>query len=567
VVNTVKKGWLLERIDKNNKPLVQFRWAELLSLNDVVTLMEIDRLPGYGFTGVTLWSSFMNHGLDSYYYTLPVIYSRFRQFNEVRDKNRIKEGAAFLKEAIRRAHLKGLTLMHGYNICNFVGGQPVSTSLRTDAAYTAIRKVQSDWLNEYGEPDFSKDFWYDFMAEEIDDFFRQFPDIDGLFCFNCESSQFTPSRLYHQKIPRKDIVIRATQTIYDVCRKHGKMMTHDIHSAGANRQQTEDIIAAAGKCPDIILGADCTYSDWHMFLPTTPWLEKMKERNRIYMGFDCAGEYFGKGKVLGLWPNWIIKHFENGKKHNLTAITTRTQIWSKGISAFASPFLNLNVRVLMKLALEGAINLDREMEAWWKDNFKGQWSQELKEILLLFESLQKNILHVNYSNVSNSGISFPDSIFVGKDRVSFFEQFARPGTRLDPAIHTMTPEEGMTVKPFEYLRQEKLDGIAECKSAIKRLGHLNLPVETSQLLQTRFLQAKDVALAHLYHLDAAHALYQQIGEYQDGTVANPRAALREALAHIRAHADEMDGRWGSSFYDCFTASMRKFADSVPSKYL
>ena len=44
-------------------PFVPYRWAELLTLNEIITFLELDRLPDYGFTGATLWSSFMNRGL------------------------------------------------------------------------------------------------------------------------------------------------------------------------------------------------------------------------------------------------------------------------------------------------------------------------------------------------------------------------------------------------------------------------------------------------------------------------------------------------------------------------
>jgi len=106
------------------KPFVQYRWAELLTLDRIATFMELDRLPSYGFTGATLVSSFMVRGVDSYYYTLPVVYERFAEFNAVRDQDRIKEGAVFLTEFIRRAHHKNLTVMHWHNVCNFVGGPP-----------------------------------------------------------------------------------------------------------------------------------------------------------------------------------------------------------------------------------------------------------------------------------------------------------------------------------------------------------------------------------------------------------------------------------------------------------
>ena len=40
------------------KPIVPHRWVEILSLDHSFELIELDRLAEYGFTAVTLWSSF-----------------------------------------------------------------------------------------------------------------------------------------------------------------------------------------------------------------------------------------------------------------------------------------------------------------------------------------------------------------------------------------------------------------------------------------------------------------------------------------------------------------------------
>jgi len=102
---------------------------------------------------------------------------------------------------------------------------------------------------------------------------------------------------------------------------------------------------------------------------------------------------------------------------------------------------------------------------------------------------------------------------------------------------------------------------------VDRLRTLGLPAETSRLLEARFLQARDVAKAYLHLLDAIHALREQIGDYRDHTLPDPCAALREAQRRLREHADAMDRRWGTSFYDEFTRSVRTYADSVPPAYL
>jgi len=533
----------------------------------MTTFMELERLPDYGFTGATLQSSFMNHGLDSYWYTIPVVYTRFSELNAVRDQTRIKEGATFLTEFICRAHRLGLTVQHKYDLCNFVGGSPSDTRSGFEKNLEALKQVHPEWLNEHDEADFSQAIWYDFMAAEVEDFLNQFPGLDGLFCWNCENSLFTPTFLQHQTISHREIVRRAIQVVHDVCQRHGVLMTHDLHTCGADRETTEAIVAAAADFPDLMLGADCTYGDWQMFLPTTPWLEQMRAHNRFYVGFDAAGEYFGKGKVLGVWPHWMIRHFSDAQPHGPSCITVRTEVWAKSISSFVSPFLELNVRTLMKLAMQGAIDFDAELEAWWRDHFDGPWSPGVKELILRLEALQEHILHINRCGCTNSSTPFPPTVLLPNGKVAYFEQFAEPGSTFDAIPANWRLKAGKTVKPFAALRQEKLDGIALCDDAVEKLPCLDLPVETRGMLETRFMQARDVACAYLHLLDAAHALNEQVGDYRDNTLADPKDALQGALRQLAAQADAMDARWGTSFYDHITGFMRACASSVPPEYL
>src|SRR5688572_29048332 len=108
------------------KPFVPQRWVEILSFDHAFEMLELERMPDYGFTGVTLWSSFnypVRDLLDNYNFMLPVVYRQHADLNRLRDQAVIASGSEFLREFSRRAHHRGLTVMHTFHLCNFVGAR------------------------------------------------------------------------------------------------------------------------------------------------------------------------------------------------------------------------------------------------------------------------------------------------------------------------------------------------------------------------------------------------------------------------------------------------------------
>ncbi len=542
------------------KDYIPERWVEMIELHPETTFLALDKVSEYGFTGVTLWSSFMI-GLDDYYYTLPVVYRNYPEFNKERDLKRIDGARKFLREFARRAHKKNLKLLHAYHICNLVTGPGLPRGIRVSSVRNVLRKYHPEWLTPEGEPDMSRDYFYDFMRDELDQFFEDFPEVDGIFCFNCECSVFTPSRLYHQKIPLQQIVRRAVETVQQVCRKHNKIMTHDIHSGGAHQEMSRAVINACSKFPEIILGADCTYSDWQFFLDTTPFLSEMSKNNRIYVSFDAAGEFFGKGEMLGPWINWIEKHFKNAKKYRPYAISCRSAVNDPSTSAFVNPLTEMNLVAVGILGKYGNINIEKELEKWWNTHFSGKWDSRFIKVINLMEQAIGKILYLNGAQMTNLAGADPN-IWVDKEKnkVWFWEQWAEPGT---PINLPMTPECGSKTKPVNQIKEEKKQGIELCRECIEIIEKMHLPDDTHRFFKERLQQAIDVADTFIDVIDAAYALYQIKFNHYDKKLKNPEKVLSRAKKAIYKHAEGIERRWGSTFFTGFPEAMRKLADSIP----
>lgn len=552
-------------------PFLKHRWVELISCDHAFMMLELDRMPDYGFTGATVWSSFEQTGaFDTYFYTLPVVYRRFAELNRLRDQARIARAADFLRDFSRRAHHHGMKMLHVYHMCNFIGPPIDGTAqLRAKKVETPLRDVHPEWFNAEGEPDFTRPGIYDFMAAEVEDFFDTFPHVDGLFCWNCECSLFTPSRLKHQTISKQEIAKRSMRAVYDVCQKRGKIMTHDIHTAGADADLTRGIIEAAVEMPEMILGADCTYSDWHMHLDTCHWLPEMRKRGNFYIAFDGSGEFFGQGRTIGGWPRWIMKHFANAKGPGLVGLSIRNNTLRKDNSCILLPMLELNLRVTAQLGLHGEVDLDAEIKAWWKRHFMGEIPDGMKEVLLSFEAILEKMMYLSGTNITeyNPDHGFPrKAMSVAPGYPCWHsEQFKQPGTPIPEIMCRMIPKWGQKVRPIAELRQEKLDPIRMCGEAKTKLAKMKMEDEDRQYFVRRLDQAIDFCQAFLHTIDVSYALYQITGEHWDKTMKDPRATLREELKKFLAHANAMEAKWGQDFYRRFTPKMREFAADIPEK--
>lgn len=132
-----------------------------------------------------------------------------------------------------------------------------------------------------------------------------------------------------------------------------------------------------------------------MHLPTTPWLAEIRKHNRIYVGFDASGEFFGQGRTIGGWPRWITKHFNAAKEHDLTGITVRNNTIAKDNSCVLVPMLEFNLRLVAQLALNGEVDLDVELKSWWRRYFSGELPEGMSEVFLSCEDYIEKALYIN----------------------------------------------------------------------------------------------------------------------------------------------------------------------------
>ncbi|NQU11726.1 hypothetical protein HQ590_13105, partial [bacterium] len=127
----------------------------------------------------------------------------------------------------------------------------------------------------------------------------------------------------------------------------------------------------------------------------------------------------------------------------------------------------------------------------------------------------------------------------------------------------MIPPWGHQSRPAAELRQEKLDAIAIVDRALSAVGKMTMAEPDRTYFQTRLQQARDFAEAWLLTIEVVHPLYQIVGEHHDGSVADPRGALRDSLNRFRAHAEAIEQRWGAHWYRRFAPKMKEFAAAIP----
>jgi hypothetical protein len=297
----------------------------------------------------------------------------------------------------------------------------------------------------------------------------------------------------------------------------------------------------------------------------------MGRKNRIYVGFDAAGEFFGQGRTIAGWPRWTEKHFNAAKQHKaFSAMTVRSSVSSKPTCCTLLPMLEFNLRHIATLAQDGSADLDRLISEWWSRHFSGKLPEGLKELFLSFEDIIGSALYINGTNVTDY---YPDHSYSSKAITNtpgfpiwHSEQFAPVGTPIPEIMAVMIPDWGQRVRPVEDLREEKRRAMRLCDEALSRLAGIKMAIEDKEYFQRRIAQMRDVAEAFLGAIDITYPLYQILIEHHDKSLTDPKRALRDALHNVRSLADAIEGRWGSHFYRRMPEKMRSFADSVPAMY-
>lgn len=233
------------------------------------------------------------------------LYKKYSAFNDEKDAEYVKHCTNVVNEACRKAKLLGIK--------TYMWHHELYLPARFRAAYP-------ETLNEYGDIEVSHPIIADFLENKIDDFFRTYPDMDGIILTLHETS-IPLLKLKSQKLGKTERVKHITRLLYEACKRLGKEL---IVRPFASIEEDYDMLmdAYAQISPELTVMDKWTQFDWSLTMPHNRFFEKIKQ-NPLLVEADIFGEFFGKGRLPLMLDKHITEKFAYCSRFNPAGYVAR----------------------------------------------------------------------------------------------------------------------------------------------------------------------------------------------------------------------------------------------------
>lgn len=213
----------------------------------------------------------------------------------------------YFKSAYEMTSSNGIEFWYVFQVLQFPDiGFKSSSSLQNPAFPESIREIYPDFLNDAGEVDMSRDFIYDFIANQVNELLELAPKLNGIELWVMERAAIKVARLKNQKVSTDEIINRIVGTIHNRLKCFNCRLDIDLHTAGGETKTLNSLMSAAQKFDDVFVSADNTIGDYHLHLPFNKYLKIASQTNALIVNFDLNGEYWGRNFV----PTTAIEQYE-----------------------------------------------------------------------------------------------------------------------------------------------------------------------------------------------------------------------------------------------------------------
>lgn len=244
--------------------------------------------------------------------------------------------------------------------------------------------VYPEILNKNGDPEITHPLIKDYLINKIEDFFHQYPKIDGII-LTLHETRVPLLKLKNQKLSPIERVKYVTELLYNKCVELGKEL---IVRPFASTDEDYDMMMKAYEeiSGELEVMDKWTQFDWSLTLPNNKFYSKIKN-NPLYVEADIFGEFFGKGRLPIMLENHIKEKFEYCEKFNPKGYVFR--IDREGQHNFGE--VN-EVNLYIADALIKGKSTDTAIDSFFESRY-GEAGREVKEIMKPTEDILKKIFY------------------------------------------------------------------------------------------------------------------------------------------------------------------------------
>lgn len=384
---------------------------------------------------------------------------KYAQFNDEKDIPYVEKNLAIVNEIADKAKAHGIKTYMWHHELDLP---------------SAFGETYPEVLNSFGDIEVSHPLVQDFLENKIEDFFFEYPSVDGII-LTLHETKVPLLKLKDQKLSKTERIKHVTKILFDTCNKLGKEL---IVRPFASVEEDYAMMAQAYReiSTDLIIMDKWTQFDWSLTLPNNAFLSKIEE-NPILIETDIFGEYFGRGKLPLMLKDHILEKVEYCNKFSPLGYVSRID------RAGDHPFGGANeVNLIIMAALLSGKDVDKEIDEFFNKKY-GKGSAIVREIMEETEAVQKLIFYVN-GYYFHQGSFFP---VLNHCKNHFYFEMMRPNYRLASGEWFIPTnwERG----DIENLIKEKSDAVAKSTELLIKLNaaKADIPPEAYDELYVKFL--------------------------------------------------------------------------------
>ena len=385
-------------------------------------------------------------------------YRKYSQFNKDKDSEYVDFCLKLVNEVTDMLKPHGIKVYYWHH--------ELEIPLRFDEEFPEIH-------NSDGDVEVSHPLIKDFLVNKVEDFFAQYPGMDG-FILTLHETRIPLLKLKNQKLGKIERVKYVTETLYEACKRLGKELI--VRPFASMLSDYDDLMSAYEQISSELVVCDkWTQFDWSLTMPNNEFFDKIKN-NPLMVETDIFGEYFGKGFLPIMLKDHIVNKYAYCEGYDPKGYVSR--IDRGGFIPFGTPN-EVNLEIMS--ACQDGRNVDEAIDAFFTRAY-GDCGPAVRELMEGTEDIQIKMFYVNKVEFNTLSL-FPSlSYIVTAQKIEMF----RDKPEFDQTAWYIPKD--YVRPPLEELTRTKREAVLESEAKLRDLSKLKGKLSDEQYhgLYTRF---------------------------------------------------------------------------------